>query len=211
MSNFKIVYPAGATPIDPDEIRQLIPTYISNQSELNKLELANILEAMNWAIGNKQIKNFDYTLCLKLHEKMFSKVWRWAGKIRKTEKNIGVPKEQIITSLQSLFNDVAFWLEHQTYDLDELAVRFHHRLVFIHPFPNGNGRHARLMKDILNQQIGNTPFSWGAKEGSANDAISSIVSDEKDGARNDVRADYINALKQADQKNIKDLLRFVRS
>jgi fido (protein-threonine AMPylation protein) len=84
----------------------------------------------------------------------------------------------------------------RTYPTDEIGVRFHHRLVFIHPFPQGNGRHARLAADLLIVSLGNTRFSWG----SAN-----LV--EPAGAR----ASYIRALRSADGHEIEPLLSFARS
>ncbi len=215
MSKFEIKYQVGATPIDPNERNQLIPTYISNQTELNILERENILQATNWIYRNKKIKEFNISICLKLHKKMFSEVWMWAGKIRLSDKNIGVPKEQIVPKMKALFDDVEYWIKNKTFDLDEAATRFHHRLVSIHPFPNGNGRHARLMTDLLNQQNNNIPFSWGQMLLTNEDMIranSKINKNELNALQeNKVRMEYINSLRLADKGNILDLIKFVRS
>jgi Fic-DOC domain mobile mystery protein B len=86
----------------------------------------------------------------------------WAGQFRKTPRNIGVDACQIGPMLRQLLDDVRYWVEHQTYAPDEIAVRFHHRLVWIRPFPNGNGRSSRLAADLLITQLGSERFSWGS-------------------------------------------------
>lgn len=127
---------------------------------------------------------------------MFNKTWRWAGKFRKSNKNIGVFWEQIPVRLKLLFDDVAYQIEKHVYELDELAARFHHRLVHIHPFPNGNGRHARLMSDILLFNQGAKRFTWGQEN---------LVLDSQ------TKKGYINALRQADKHDYRALLNFVRT
>jgi Fic-DOC domain mobile mystery protein B len=126
---------------------------------------------------------------------MFNKTWKWAGRYRLTEKNIGVPFYQIQERLKALLDDAQYWLDNKTYSLDELAIRFHHRLVSIHPFPNGNGRHARLMTDLIVVKEKSPRFNWGNKN---------IVSA---GA---ARVNYINALKKADDGDIRPLIEFAR-
>jgi Fic-DOC domain mobile mystery protein B len=133
---------------------------------------------------------------LNLHKRMLNGVWKWAGSFRQTERNIGIQAYRIGVELRQLLDDVRYWVEHQTFSPDEIAVRFHHRLVFIHPFPNGNGRHARLAADLLAVQLGQERFSWG----SAN-----LVTAD------DTRATYVAALKAADAHDIGPLLAFARS
>ena len=132
----------------------------------------------------------------KLHGKMFDQTWKWAGKYRRTEKNIGVPFREIRERLMALFGDVRYWIENNTYSPDEIAVRFHHRLGFIHPFPNGNGRHGRLIADVFAMKLGRPAFSWGSdylvKEGEA-------------------RNKYLEAVGAADSGDIQPLLNFARS
>jgi Fic-DOC domain mobile mystery protein B len=195
----RFVYPPGATPLDPNEIEGLIPN-IGLQGELNAREEDNILKARRWALSprNRSLKSgitSPENLCL-LHEKMFEQVWRWSGQFRRTEKNIGVPWLHIPTALFNLCEDVKSQLEYQSYPLDECAARFHHRLVQIHPFPNGNGRHARLAADIFLTSQELPVFSWGEEK------LEDIVS---------VRTRYIDALKAADRGDISPLLTFVRS
>ena len=132
----------------------------------------------------------------KVHRKMFEETWKWAGQYRVTEKNIGVRVHEIRERLMELVGDVRYWLQNSTYAPDEIAVRFHHRLVLIHPFPNGNGRHARLMADVLVMKLGRPAFSWGSanlvREGEA-------------------RTKYLEAIRAADQGDIQLLLKFSRS
>ena len=186
---------AGNTPLDPTEAEGLIPS-ISNQAELNAAELSNIFRARKWALTSREIKNHllqPATLRL-LHEKMFDRTWTWAGKFRLTQKSIGIEAFRISTELKNLCEDTKVWIEHGSYDTDEIVVRFHHRLVLIHAFPNGNGRHARLATDFLCAQLGIPPFTWGM----------GLPSSE-------VRARYISALQEADGHNFQPLIAFVRS
>jgi Fic-DOC domain mobile mystery protein B len=196
----KIHAPSGATPLEPEELEGLIPTYITTHSELNELEQQNIQDAVLWALGRKTINVTDAAFLHELHKQMFGGVWKWAGRARKSGKNIGVDWHQIATQLGLLLGDVRYWLEHKTYPVDEIGTRFHHRLVQIHVFPNGNGRHARLATDLLLETQGRDPFSWGA-----NTTRTPI---ETEGAR---REQYIAALKAADQGDYELLLAFVRT
>lgn len=185
----------AATPLTPEEQLQLIPTYITTRAQLNEAEQINITEADAWAFSRKRDVLSEKFL-LTLHERMFRRVWHWAGSFRTTERNIGVEAYRIGVELRMLLDDVRFWIESETYPPDEIAVRFHHRLVFIHPFPNGNGRHARMAADLLAVALGRSRFTWG----SAN-----LVEAAK------TRSDYIAALKAADNHDIKPLLAFARS
>ncbi len=197
MSKLVFEYPPGATPLDPNELAGLIPSYITTQGELNILERENILEAANWAFGKNGHDCLNISFCFDLHKRMFSKVWKWAGSTRTTDKNIGVPKEQIPTKLKLLFDDAHFWMKENTYSFDEISARFHHRLVAIHVFPNGNGRHSRLMTEIIQSENDHTPFTWGKSD---------LYSSESE-----ARKEYIASLKLADQGNFTKLLAFVRS
>ena len=154
--------------------------------------------AREWAIKNRTsaIEMVSDEYIRKLHHKMFDETWKWAGQYRKTEKNIGVPFHEIPERLGVLFGDIRFWIDNITFSLDEIAIRFHHRLVFIHPFPNGNGRHGRLMADVLVMRLGGVAFSWGSKD---------LV---KPG---EARDEYLKALRAADHDDIQPLLKFSRS
>ena len=183
-----------STPLDPQEARDLIPSHIQTQAELNEWEQTNIVSAVVWS--EKVPFVLELPLLLQLHKKMFDKTWKWAGKIRKSDKNIGVHWTQITANTLELLEDVKYQIEHQTFEPDQIAVRFHHRLVSIHPFPNGNGRHARLMADLLLQSLGRSRFSWGGTDLSK---------------AGETRKRYISALKSADSDEYQELLTFVRS
>ena len=189
----------GATPLTEEERDGLIPS-VQTRAELNELEAANIDLATAWALGRgraiAQRNIVSIAGLLQLHRRMFSQTWRWAGQIRLTDKNLGVSKEQIRVDLKALCDDVIYQIAHASYPPDELAVRFHHRLVSVHPFANGNGRFGRLAADILISRLGGKPFAWGGKS--------------LDRARRS-RAAYISALQHADAGEISSLLGFARS
>lgn len=191
----KFDYPLGSTPLEQDELVGLIPKHITMQEELNAWEEKNILEAEPWAFKQKDI--LSITFITKLHKRMFGKTWKWAGKFRLSEKNIGIHWAQIPMSLKDLCDDIHYQLEHNTFSDDEIAIRFHHRLVFIHPFSNGNGRHARLMADLLISQQGGKRFSWGMHQNLTKTSA--------------VRKQYIEALQSADQGDYSNLLAFART
>lgn len=193
----KFDYPEGATPLDPDEAHGLLLSHITTRAELDRWEQENITEAEVWAFRRTPRDILSDGYIKRLHKRMFGNVWRWAGEYRATGKNIGVPAWQIAMELRTLCADTAAWLEHGSYPPDEIAVRFHHRLTVIHPFPNGNGRHARLMTDIVLVHLLKQPrFTWGS--GNLVDA-------------GECRQQYINALRAADRHDYGALLEFVRS
>lgn len=184
------------TPLSPEEIADLIPS-LATKEELNEWERENILLAREWAIRDRtpppEMISDEYVR--KLHLKMFDQTWNWAGQYRRTEKNLGVPAGEIRERLAALFGDVRYWIERGTYLPDELAIRFHHRLVFIHAFPNGNGRHARLMADVLVTKFGRSVFTWGSSD---------LI---KPG---EARARYLEAIHAADGGDLRPLLEFAR-
>ncbi len=190
-------YPPGATPIDPDEAEGLLLSHISNRTDLDRWEQDNIKEAEEWAFRRKPRDLISTDFAGRLHKRMFGTVWKWAGVLRKSGKNIGVEAWEIRSSLHDLLRDVEIWIEQKAYVPDEIAARFHHRLVAIHLYANGNGRHARLMADLLLVHILNRPrFTWGSK---------SLVQ------AGECRASYISALRAADRHDYRPLLEFVRS
>lgn len=185
----------AATPLTPEEIEGLIPSYITFRSELNAAEQANIVRGQTWALSRRRDLLAE-KFVRELHRHMLGDVWRWAGKFRTSERNIGIAYWEIPLALRNLLDDTKAWIEFKTYSPDEIAVRFHHRLVQIHPFPNGNGRHSRLMVDLLIMQLGGVRFTWG----SAN------LADE-----GQIRSQYIEALKALDNHDVGSLLVFARS
>ena len=191
--------PDDATPLAPREREGLLQSWITHRADLNEAERENIVEGVTWARRRRR-RTVDGMLndgfVRELHKRMFGDVWNWAGSYRQTERNIGVDAFRIPNELGNLFGDVRYWVEHKTFSPDEIAIRLHHRLVAIHPFANGNGRHARLMADLMVELLGDTPFSWGG--GSLADP-------------GELRARYVVALQAADNHDIGRRLEFARS
>jgi Fic-DOC domain mobile mystery protein B len=185
----------GQTPLSEEEREGLIPSYITLRAELNEAEQANILAAEEWAFKRKHTV-LDIDFLNELHKRMFGRVWNWAGTFRTTDKNIGVDAYRIRTDLQELINNGTYWIDNGTYEPDEIAARFHHRLVYIHPYPNGNGRHARLATDQLLRTLGQPRFTWGSQN----------LTDP-----GQTRTLYIEALRAADNHDYGLILAFVRS
>lgn len=189
-----------ATPLDPDELEGLVPTHLQTQEELNQWEAANIDEAERWASRNVTHDPLSVEALRDLHRRMLDQTWRWAGSFRQRLKNISpVRPEQISEQLSNLVANVREQHAHSdrsAESLDELALRFHHQLVRIHPWPNGNGRHARLATDLLLRKWGRPRFTWGSGRRLAG---------------GEIRSAYIGALKSADGGDYRPLRAFVRS
>jgi Fic-DOC domain mobile mystery protein B len=185
----------AATPLTPEERDGLIPSYISLRRELNEVEQVGIADADRWAFLRRR-DVLDERFLRRLHGRMFGGVWAWAGQYRRSERNIGVDHWKIETDLHQLLGDVRYWVEHQSFLPDEIAVRFHQRLTWIHPFPNGNGRFSRLAADLLAVQLGRDRFSWGS--GSLIEAA-------------ELRKCYVSALRAGDRHDFGPLLAFARS
>lgn len=191
--------PEDATPLEVEEREQLLQSWITHRADLNQAEEANILDGAAWARGRRSRRPADMLstgFVTRLHKRMFGDVWKWAGTWRTTARNIGVDAHRIGMDVAALLDDVRYWVENTTYPPDETAIRLHHRLVAIHPFPNGNGRHSRLMADLLVERLGEMPFSWGGRS----------LADP-----GDLRRRYIAALRAADNHDIGPLLIFARS
>jgi Fic-DOC domain mobile mystery protein B len=192
-------YIDGQTPLDEDEKEGLLIKTIATRGELDEFEQQNIEQAVLWTLSRsfKADAVFTEDFLRALHKRMYSNVWAWAGEFRKTNKNIGVDKWQIPTDLRNLLDDTKFWYANNTYSPDELTIRFKHRLVSIHCFPNGNGRHSRLMADIVIEKIFKQPvYTWGA---------ANLVK------QSDTRMAYLNAIKAADKGDIQPLINFARA
>jgi Fic-DOC domain mobile mystery protein B len=185
----------ASTPLTHEEREGLIPSYITLRSELNEAEQANILEAEEWAFSRKR-DVLDERFLMNLHNRMFGHVWRRAGEFRRTDRNTGIDPYRIPVELRQLLDDCQYWIEHDIYEPDEIAARFHHRLVFIHPFPNGNGRHARLATDLMLVKLDRPRFSWGS--------VNLVDAGE-------TRQTYVATLRAADNHDYRALLEFVRS
>jgi Fic-DOC domain mobile mystery protein B len=191
----------GNTPIRQEDAEQLIPR-ISTMGELNEYEALNILEARAWAFSSRTMTSADpleESYVRTVHRKMFDQVWKWAGTYRKHEVSIGCDPAEIAQRIPQLLANTKYWLDHKTFPIDECLIRFHHQLVKIHPFANGNGRHARMITDVVAVKHGQAEFSWGAG--------ANLVAEGR------ARSAYLAALRalDADENDIKPLLAFARS
>lgn len=182
--------PDGATPLSQEDIEGL-RVALRTRGELNEVEALNIARAMQWLRGARPRDVLTEPFIYRLHGKMFDEVWKWAGAQRVRETTIGVPPHLIPMRLRDTLQDARYWLDHRTFPLDEIAIRYHHRLVAVHPFPNGNGRHARLAADDLMFRNGGAPLRWGG-----GDLLN----------RGDVRTRYIAALRDADHGDYRALI-----
>lgn len=195
----ELEYINGQTPLDEEEKEGLKIKTITTQGELDEFEQLNIEKAVQWTIQTKfKATNILTEKFVKdVHQKMFGDVWKWAGEFRKTEKNIGIPWMQIGVELKNLLDDTIFWIDNKTFTPQETAIRFKHRLVSIHCFPNGNGRHSRIMADIIIESIFESElFSWHQ---------SNLVT------TNAARRLYIKALKEADNGHLTPLIEFAQN
>jgi Fic-DOC domain mobile mystery protein B len=189
--------PAGATPIEPDEAAGLLPGHIATREQLDEWEAENILEGQRWAAGAARRRDvLDDAFPRELHRRMFGRTWKWAGTYRSTEKNLGIAPARIAEEVRNLLENTRAQIAGKVAPIDGIAARFHHRLVWIHPFPNGNGRHARLLTDLLLAANGAAPFTWG--RGDLEHA-------------GETRERYLAALRAADARDLAPLLAFVRS
>ncbi len=192
-------YNDGQSPLEEEEKEDLLIKTVTTQTELDELEQLNIEKAVAWTIGKKfkPATIFTKQFIKKVHKQMFGDVWKWAGSFRKSEKNIGVEWIKIAVELKYLLDDIKNWIVKETYPPDEIAIRFKHRLVKIHCFPNGNGRHSRLMADIIIESVFEKDvFSWHS---------SNMVKPDE------TRKEYIAAIRAGDRGNIQPLIEFARN
>lgn len=195
----ELEYVDGQTPLSEEEKDGLQIKTITTHGELDEHEQLNIEKAIEWIIKTKFKKDQILTeeFIKVLHKKMLGDVWSWAGKFRKSEKNIGVKWMMIGIDLKTLLDDTKYWIANNTFSNEEIAIRFKHRLVNIHCFPNGNGRHSRIMADIIMESIfGKEPFSWNQ---------SNMVKADQ------TRKNYISAIREGDKGNITPLIDFARN
>lgn len=188
-------YPEEATPLDPNEMDGLKHKHVTTQAELDQLEQANIESGLLW-LGRQRAHVLTDDFVVVLHKRLFGDVWAWAGTFRKTGKNVGIDAVQIPIELRTLMGDARFWADNKTYPPSEAAIRLHHRLTRIHPFPNGNGRHARIMADtVLDRVYKARPIDWAGGYDLQK--------------MNERRKAYIAALKAADNNDIDPLKKFI--
>jgi Fic-DOC domain mobile mystery protein B len=189
----------GNTELSEEERLELIPS-LTTRAELNAIERLNINAARVWAMRPRALQRPDLltdAFARELHRRMFNQVWRWAGRYRTTEKNLGWEVHRLTEGVRNAFDDAQYWMQHSTYPLHEAAVRLHHQLVAIHPWPNGNGRHSRLIADLLVVSRGGDELTWGARA-------------DLMGA-GEMRNRYITAIRAADAGDIVPLMNFAKS
>lgn len=192
-------YEDGQTPLDEEEKEGLLITTITTRAELDEFEQLNIQKAIEWTLARrfKVEKLLTENFIKQLHQKMFGDTWVWAGKFRNSNKNMGVDRFMIAVELKYLLDDVKFWIDHNTYQPDEIAIRFKHRIVSIHCFSNGNGRHSRLIADVIIEHLFDQPvYSWGS---------TNLIK------ASEARKQYLTAVKQADKGDVYPLIQFARS
>jgi Fic-DOC domain mobile mystery protein B len=191
----------GNTPLQPDDAAQLIPN-LASRRELDEWERENILVAQRWAFSSRVMRGrdpLDEIYLRELHRRMFEKTWKWAGKYRIRDVNFGCPFAEIYQRISVLLGNARYWIENKTFEIDEIAVRFHHQLVSeIHAFPNGNGRHGRLIASVLAVKHGRPRFTWGR---------ANLVNT---GHAGDTYLEALRAL-DVDFQNIRPLLEFARA
>lgn len=193
--------PHGATPLDEDDLDGLIPSFVATRADLDLVEFENIVAALPWARGQVRRRGptgvLTYGFLVDLHRRMFGEVWTWAGTVRLRATNIGADPAHIVTLTKQALDDATYWHENDTFAVDERAARIHRRLVAIHPFRNGNGRCTRLLADLYLTAVDAPPFTWGASALAA--------------GSDDVRAQYLAALRRADDEDHGPLVAFGRS
>jgi Fic-DOC domain mobile mystery protein B len=195
----EIIYANGQTPLSEEELDGLLIPSITTREELDEFEQLNIEKAIQWTFGKKinAEKLFTEKFIKDLHKRMYGEVWKWAGSFRNSEKNLGIKSYLIPLQLKQLLDDVIYWHQNNTFPPVELAIRFKHQLVSIHCFPNGNGRHSRLMADLILEKLYMQPFlSWGSSN--------LVKADDK-------RKNYIRAIKMADNHDLHPLIDFAKS
>lgn len=196
----KIEYEKGQTPLSEEEMEGLLIPSITTKGELDEFEQLNIQKAVEWYLIRKKFKAdkiLTEEFILDVHKRMLNEVWSWAGQFRQSKKTIGIPWHQVPIRLRQLIDYTKYWIEHKTYSDEEIAIRFKHELVAIHLFPNGNGRHSRLMGDIVMKHIFKKPtFTWGQKN---------LVDKGK------TRDLYIKCLKEGDNGEFDNLIAFAQS
>jgi len=193
--------PTGATPLEEDDLEGLIPDFVTNRRDLNRVEFDNITRALSWGLRQARSRGpyglLEAEFVMRLHREMFGDVWKWAGTQRRRLTNLGVMPEQIAMGVQNAVDDMKFWHANEIFSIDERALRLHNRLVGVHPFPNGNGRCTRLMADLYLVSVGEVMFTWGS---------------ESLDVGGETRERYIGALLKArHEDNYVDLVAFARS
>jgi len=190
-------FPEGATPIS--DCSGLIPTWVHNLNDLNRVEAENIMNAQRKyfrAPVNDPKNWFQVDELKNIHRAMFGEVWEWAGMYRQSVTSVGIKPILIPAKLAELCHEVLYWFQYPVeLTFVEMAARIHHRVVFIHPFENGNGRFSRLVADRFLLALRCAYPIWP-------DHLN------KDSG---TRKDYISTLKNADKGNYEPLVDYMKS
>lgn len=186
--------------MDPDARQFLLPEHadVATNNELNELEALNIADAFAWADDQtwQTADFFTQHVLREIHAKMFDQVWVWAGTYRSREVNIGnCPPEEISTRLEQVLGNLSYQSENGR-SAHDVCTALHHCIAQIHPFPNGNGRHARLVARLLAQTMGleRSSLTWGSTEYADEDTR---------------KAAYISSLRAADDGDFGPLKSFI--
>lgn len=192
--------PEGATPLSPDDMLGLKHKHVDTREQLNELEAANILQGQIWASTLKKPtldSIFDRAFVTNLHKALFGDVWEWAGIFRQRQLNIGIDPKNIPVDLHNFLEDAKCWVEFKHYDNLELSARIQHRLVQIHPFVNGNGRHSRIFTDIVRVYLlGEKPMKWAYAK------LEDLTEE---------RSSYITGLRKADEGDFSVFIKYLQS
>ena len=193
--------PVGATPLSDEDLNGAIPLDMTTRGDLNRYERQNIAAALPWALRRARLEGpsgvLDFGFLFRLHRRMFGQVWTWAGAQRRRETNVGVDPAQIASQTKQALDDARYWHDNAIFEMDELSVRIHFRLVRIHPFPNGNGRCTRLLADLYRHSVDSPFLPWGGAADLDNEGSA--------------RARYIAAIMEAAKDNFQPLVDFARN
>lgn len=153
----------GHTLVPDDELEHLKLSYIRTRGELNAAEQAGIARVYASRRRPTLDRLLDDLYLRRLHRRMYDQVWDWAGRYRLVDTNIGIDPPQIPAAVRDLVAGAKMWFDGGDPSVE--AVRLYHRLVFIHPFVNGNGRFSRLAAHFAGRALDIEPFTWGASLG----------------------------------------------
>lgn len=182
---------AGRTSLTVQDLQGLKLPFVKTRAQLSAVEGPNIVSGKQATLTSRKSRvpnMLSVEYLRELHSRMFNDVWDWAAQIPSTElqNEFAASVPGIRPQLSILYADaIEYWLNDKRMTPEEFAVRVHHRVVKIHPFRNGNGRHSRLLADLLlSENFGLETFTWG---GSA-----------QLGAGDLYRQPYLEGLKAAD-------------
>ena len=191
--------PIGATP--GGDTSGLLLEHLSTTTARNAAETEAISRAYDKYVFRARRKKqgtewLTDDFIRRVHADMLGTIWEWAGKYRQTKFNLGVDPHLIREQIKLFTEDFLYWNgTESTMSVIEIAARIQHRLTNIHPFTNGNGRHARLITDIFLHSRKLPIPQWPQIQLMAQG--------------NEIGEQYITAMKKADNGDINDLIQFI--